>query len=244
MEHWESLCPGGLRFVYDDVHFRPGTDSFALSSLPRLKPGWRVCDLGCGTGLLSLLLLQRQPQLQVTGVELQPQAAELCRRAAAENQLGDRLCTITGDLRKIRSLLPAGSFDLVVCNPPYYPPGSGKVSAAAPLRDARSEHGCTLEEVCAAAAYLLRWGGSFCLVHKPERMADVLCALRASSLEAKRMRMVSCRAGLAPSLVLAEGRRGGRPGLQVEPPLILETPEGMPTKEADAIYFRKQEDTP
>lgn len=244
MEHWESLCPGGLRFVYDDVHFRPGTDSFVLSSLPRLKPGWRVCDLGCGTGLLSLLLLQRQPQLQVTGVELQPQAAELCRRAAAENQLGDRLCTITGDLRKIRSLLPAGSFDLVVCNPPYYPPGSGKVSAAAPLRDARSEHGCTLEEVCAAAAYLLRWGGSFCLVHKPERMADVLCALRASSLEAKRLRMVSCRAGLAPSLVLAEGRRGGRPGLQVEPPLILETPEGMPTKEADAIYFRKQEDTP
>ena len=180
----------------------------------------------------------------MTGVELQPQAAELCRRAAAENQLGDRLCTITGDLRKIRSLLPAGSFDLVVCNPPYYPPGSGKVSAAAPLRDARSEHGCTLEEVCAAAAYLLRWGGSFCLVHKPERMADVLCALRASSLEAKRLRMVSCRAGLAPSLVLAEGRRGGRPGLQVEPPLILETPEGMPTKEADAIYFRKQEDTP
>lgn len=244
MEHWESLCPGGLRFVYDDVHFRPGTDSFVLSSLPRLKPGWRVCDLGCGTGLLSLLLLQRQPQLQVTGVELQPQAAELCRRAAAENQLEDRLCTITGDLRKIRSLLPAGSFDLVVCNPPYYPPGSGKVSAAAPLRDARSEHGCTLEEVCAAAAYLLRWGGSFCLVHKPERMADVLCALRASSLEAKRLRMVSCRAGLAPSLVLAEGRRGGRPGLQVEPPLILETPEGMPTKEADAIYFRKQEDTP
>ena len=244
MEHWESLCPGGLRFVYDDVHFRPGTDSFALSSLPCLKPGWRVCDLGCGTGLLSLLLLQRQPQLQVTGVELQPQAAELCRRAAAENQLGDRLCTITGDLRKIRSLLPAGSFDLVVCNPPYYPPGSGKVSAAAPLRDARSEHGCTLEEVCAAAAYLLRWGGSFCLVHKPERMADVLCALRASSLEAKRLRMVSCRAGLAPSLVLAEGRRGGRPGLQIDPPLILETPEGVPTQEVDAIYFRKQEDTP
>ena len=85
MEHWESLCPGGLRFVYDDVHFRPGTDSFALSSLPRLKPGWRVCDLGCGTGLLSLLLLQRQPQLQVTGVELQPQAAEL----SAQNTGGE-----------------------------------------------------------------------------------------------------------------------------------------------------------
>lgn len=244
LEHWESLCPGGLRFVYDDVHFRPGTDTFLLSSLPRLKPGYRVCDLGCGTGLLSLLLLQRQLQLQVTGVEIEPEAAELCRRASGENRLGDRLRTVTGDLRKIRSLLPAGSFDLVVCNPPYYPPGSGKVPSAAPLRNARSEHGCTLEEVCAAAAYLLRWSGSFCLVHKPERLTDVLCALRSASIEPKRLRMVSCRDGQAPSLVLLEGRRGGRPGIRIEPPLILETPEGTPTLEMDVIYFRKQEDTP
>lgn len=243
LEHWESLCPGGLRFVYDDVHFRPGTDTFLLSSLPRLKPGERVCDLGCGTGLLSLLLLQRQPQLQVTSVELQPEAAELCRRAAAENRLEDRLHTVTGDLRQIRSLLPAGAFDLVVCNPPYYPPGSGKVSSAASLRNARSEHGCTLEEVCAAAAYLLRWGGSFCLVHKPERLTDVLCTLRSAALEPKRLRMVSCRSGQAPSLVLVEGRRGGRPGMQIGPPLILETSDGIPTAEADTIYFRKQEDT-
>ena len=244
LEHWESLCPGGLRFVYDDVHFRPGTDTFLLSSLPRLKPGYRVCDLGCGTGLLSLLLLQRQPQLQVTGVEIEPEAAELCRWASGENRLGDRLRTVTGDLRKIRSLLPAGAFDLVVCNPPYYPPGSGKVPSAAPLRNARSEHGCTLEEVCAAAAYLLRWSGSFCLVHKPERLTDVLCTLRSASIEPKRLRMVSCRDGQAPSLVLLEGRRGGRPGIRIEPPLILETPEGTPTREMDVIYFRKQEDTP
>lgn len=80
MEHWEALCPDGLRFVYDDTLFRPGTDTFLLSSLPRLKRGLRVCDLGCGTGLLSLLLLQRQPELQVTGVEILPQAAALARR--------------------------------------------------------------------------------------------------------------------------------------------------------------------
>ena len=79
MEHWESLFPGGYRFVYDDALFRPGTDTFLLSSLPKLRPGLRVCDLGCGTGLLGLLLLQRQSSLQVTGVEILPQAVEIGR---------------------------------------------------------------------------------------------------------------------------------------------------------------------
>ena len=130
MEHWESLCPGGLAFVYDDALFRPGTDSFLLGSFPRLRPGLRVCDLGSGTGLLGSLLLQRQRALTVTGVELLPEAVRLAERAAVENGLTDRLTFRQGDLRDIRSLLPAGGFDLAVCNPPYYLAGAGKLPAA------------------------------------------------------------------------------------------------------------------
>ena len=114
MEHWESLCSGGLRFVYDDALFRPGTDTFLLSSLPRLKPGLRVCDLGCGTGLLGLLLLQRQPGLTVTGIDIQPAAIDLAEKAAAENGLADRLSFQTADLRNVKALFPTGSFDLAV----------------------------------------------------------------------------------------------------------------------------------
>ena len=242
MEHWESLCPGGLSFVYDDDLFRPGTDSFLLGSFPRLRPGLRVCDLGSGTGLLGSLLLQRQRQLSVTGVELLPEAVRLAERAAVENGLTDRLTFRQGDLRDIRSLLPAGGFDLAVCNPPYYLAGAGKLPAAEALRAARSEEGCSLEEVCAAAAYLLRWGGTFCLVHKPERLADLCCALRERGLEPKRLRLVCRRAGDAPSLLLLEARRGGRPGLDIAAPLCLEEADGRPTAELDRIYFRTKEE--
>jgi tRNA1(Val) A37 N6-methylase TrmN6 len=244
MEHWEALAPGGYRFVYDDALFRPGTDTFLLSSLPRLKPGLRVCDLGCGTGLLGLLLLQRQPALSVTGVDILPEAIALAEQAAVENGLTDRLTFRQGDLRQARDLFPPGSFDLVVCNPPYYPPTSGKLSADSALRAARSEVSCTLEDVCQAAAHLLRWGGSFCLVHKPERLADLCCALRAAGLEPKRLREVCKQAGSAPSLLLMEGRRGGKPGLTIQASLVLQTADGAPTAELNAIYFRSTEDTP
>ena len=240
MEHWEAFCPGGLRFVYDDELFRPGTDTFLLSSLPRLKKGMKVCDLGCGTGLLSLLLLQRQRELSVTGVELQEKAALLARRAAEENDLAAALSICHGDLREAKALFPTGSFDLVVCNPPYYDPGSGKIPADKALQSARSEITCTLDDVCRAAAYLLRWGGEFCLVHKPERLTDVLCAMRSHHMEPKRLRFVCPTISAAPSLILVEGKRGGKNGLTILPPLILTTPEGIPTDEVDSIYFRKE----
>ena len=243
MEHWESLKPGGYRFVYEDTLFRPGTDTFLLSSMPRLKSGLRVCDLGCGTGLLGLLLLQRHPGLTVTGVDIQPDAILLAEKASEENHLTDRLTFLCGDLRE--PLLPANSFDLVVCNPPYYPVSSGKVAASAALRTARSEESCTLEELCRAAARLLPWSGHFCLVHKPERLADLCCTLRDCGLEPKRLRFV-CKTPLsAPSLLLLDACRGGKPGLTIEAPLILQNSDGSPSPEVDAIYFRtKQEDTP
>lgn len=241
MEHWEELKPGGLRFVWADHLFRPGTDTFLLSSLPRLRPGLRVCDLGCGTGLLGFLLLQRQPDLRIAGLDIQPEAAALARRAAAENGLTERLDFRCGDLRQVRGIFPTGCFDLVVCNPPYYPPAGGKLSADGARRTARSETEASLADLCAAASYLLRWGGKFCLVHKPERLADVLCALRDAGTEAKRLRFVHSRAADPPSLFLAEGCRGGRPGITVEPPLILQNGDGTPTAELNAIYFRNQE---
>lgn len=241
VEHWEYLKPDGLRFVWDDTLFRPGTDSFLLSSLPKLSTGLRVCDLGCGTGLLGLLLLQRQSELTVTGIDIQPAAVALAERAAAENRLTDRLTFRCIDLRHVRQHFSTGSFDLVVCNPPYYPPASGKVSGDNARRTARSETEASLADICAAASYLLRWGGKFCLVHKPERLTDTACALREAGMEPKRLRFVQNRPDTAPSLFLIEGCRGGKPGVDIQPPLLLQTDTGAPTGELNVIYFRDQE---
>lgn len=235
---WEALRPGGLRFAYGRGQFPPGLDSFLLASLPKLKAGMKVCDLGCGTGLLGLLLLQREGALTVTGLEIQPEAVRLGERAVLENHLSGRLTFRLEDLRE--TALPAGSFDLAVCNPPYFPPSSGPPPKGEARRTARTEESCTLEEVCRAAARLLRWGGSFCLVHKPERLADLVCALRENGLEPKRLRFVCVRPERAPSLILMEARRGGRPGLRAEPPLALENADGSPTAELNRIYFREE----
>ncbi|MBR4211942.1 MAG: methyltransferase [Oscillibacter sp.] len=235
MEHWEALRPDGYRFVWEDGLFRPGTDSFVLSSLPRLKRGLRVCDLGSGTGLLGLLLLQREPSLTVAGLEQSPEAVALAERCAEINGLSGRLQSYRMDLRDAPARFSTGAFDLIVSNPPYY---CGVAPSGDARRAARHESACTLPELVRAAAYLLRWGGAFCLVHKPERLADVLCCLREGRCEAKRLRLVHETADAPPALILVEGRRGGKPGLTIERPLVLRRPDGTPTPELDTIYFR------
>ena len=243
MEHCDILNGVTWKFYYDDALFAPSTDSFVLSSFPKLKSGLRVCDLGAGTGLVGLLLLRRQPELSITGIELEEGALSLAERNRRTNGLTKNLQFLHGDLRRRETLPAAGSFDLAVCNPPYFPMGSGAAANGEARRNARGEESCTLEDVCTAASRLLRWGGSFCLVYRPDRMVDLTISMRTAGLEMKRIRTVSQTAEYAPSLLLAEGRRGGRPGLRWEPPLYLKNTDGTPTRESNAIYQQNGDDT-
>lgn len=206
MEKSERLGPYTL--TWPEGVFPLGEDALALGSFSSVKPGWRVCDLGTGSGALLLLLARRAAGLALTGIDLHPLSARTARENLTRNGLeGEVLC---GDLRT--AALPAGGFDLVVSNPPYFPVGSGKSGGPA-----RSEESCSLEELCAAAGRLTRNGGRFALCHRPERLTDVLCTLRSCGLEPKRLRLVSREPGCPPWLLLAEGVRQGRPGLSIEP---------------------------
>ena len=187
--------------------FPLGGDTLALGDFATIKPGQRVCDLGTGSGALLLLLARRSEGLSLTGVELDPLSAQTARENLAFNRLPGEI--VTGDLRT--APLSAGGFDLVITNPPYFPMGGGKSGGPA-----RSEIACSLEELCAAAGRLAKNGGRFALCHRPERLADVICALRAHGLEPKRLKLVSHAPGYQPSLLLVEAVRQGRPGLKIE----------------------------
>ena len=187
--------------------FPLGSDALALGRFATVRKGWRVCDLGTGSGVLLLLLAGRGSGLDLTGIELDPLSAQTARENLAANRLSGEI--VTGDLRT--APLSPGSFDLVISNPPYFPVGSGKSGG-----QARSEECCSLEELCAAAGRLVKNGGRFALCHRPERLADVICALRAHGLEPKRMRLVSHSPEHSPSLLLLETIKQGRPGLTIE----------------------------
>ena len=191
--------------------FPLGGDSLALGEFARVRHGERVCDLGCGSGVLALLLLSREPSLTVTGLELDECSAALAEENYRTNLLPGQV--VRGDLLNVRELFPAGSFDLVVSNPPYFSVGSGGSGGPA-----RMEENCTLEDLCAAAGWLVKNGGRFALVYRPERLVDLLCALRSRGLEPKRLRFVQARTDSPPSAVLVEAYKQGRPGLTVRPP--------------------------
>lgn len=240
MEHVEELWPGGFRLISDDKHFKLCTDSAMLAAFPALTPGCRICDLGCGTGVLPILMSARRPDLRIDGIDIQQSALTLAARNIALNGLADSVRLIQADLRKPEKLPEAGKYDLAVSNPPYFTQSSGFPKSEDTIATARDDRSCTIAEVCAAAARLVRWGGRFAVVFRPERIVDLFWAMRLNGIEPKRLRMVRHKPGGSVSLVLAEGRRGGKPGLKMEKDLILHHPDGTETDEVKIIYHREQ----
>ncbi len=238
MEAFDELWPGGPRFLQTEESFKLSTDSVLLADFAQMARVKHCLDLGSGTGVLCVLLATKNPETAFTGIELQPTFAALSRRNFVENRLDGRAKILEGDLREHRVLLPAEGFDLIVSNPPYFAENAGYSAPAAHRATAREERSCTLQDLCLAARWALRWGGAFTLVHRPERLSEALNAMTRVGIEPKRLRLVSYSALKAPSLVLIEGRRGGRSGLKIEAPLVLTDTGGGESDELQRIYKR------
>ncbi len=220
--------------------FPMGTDSVLLATFARPGKRDRVLDLGTGTGILPILLLYERPELTASAVELEETACNLAQKNFDANGLSSRIRLLRGDLRQYRTLIPTSQFDLTVSNPPYFGVGSGP-EAASGLANARGDGTCTLDDLCQAAAWATRWGGSFCLVFRPDRLCDLIVSLRTAGFEPKRLRPVHHTATSPVNLILVEARRGGNPGLVWEKDLYLRTEAGTESPELQRIYRRNQE---
>lgn len=237
MAEFMELWAGGPYFAQAE-HFKLGTDTVLLSDFVNTSRAKRGIDLGCASGAIGLLLLTKSERLHMTGLEIVPAAAELAKENMAKNGLSERSEIIHGDIREHRRLFKSGSFDLVAVNPPYFALGSGAISPISGRDGARGETECSLEEICTAAAWLLSTGGSFNIVYRPERLSELFCCMTRLGIEPKRLRLVCHKKDSGPNLVLVEGRRGGKPGLKVEPMLILANEDGTESEEYKRIYHR------
>lgn len=235
-ERIDDLQFKGLKIIQNTKKFCFGTDAVLLSHFAGIRKGDKVVDLGTGTGIVPILLAGREEYAQIYGIEIQSDMVEMANRSIRLNNLESRVEILNADLNDAPAILGKGQFTLVVSNPPYKKAGSGIHNPQDHKAIARHEILCVLDDVLASAAKLLRAGGRFAMVHRPDRMMDIIIGMRQHRLEPKRIRMVHSQIHKPPALVLVEGVLHGKPYLNWMPPLIVYNENMEYTKELKEIY--------
>lgn len=205
----------GYRIIQGKDEFRFGTDAVKLADFTVAKPGEKVMDLCTGTGIVPLLLHRKTNNLSLCGLEIQPQMVDIASRSVKLNGLTEKIEILHGDLKEVRAHFAAESFHVVTCNPPYMKNDTGKQNVKESVSIARHEICCNMEDCVMAAAYLLRSGGRFYMVHRPERLTDILVVMRREKLEPKRLAFFAKSSGSTPRLMVIEGQKNRKSGVLV-----------------------------
>ncbi|MFC3772406.1 tRNA1(Val) (adenine(37)-N6)-methyltransferase [Paenibacillus sp. GCM10012303] len=219
-ERLDDLLTHDIRIIQSDDVFSFSLDAVLLGRFCTVPPRGRVADLCTGNGVIPLLLSTRT-KADIVGVEIQERLADMAVRNMRLNGLEERIRIVQDDLKAVHLSLGYGKFDMVTVNPPYLPVASGDLKTNPHIAAARHEIYCTLDDVLAACSRLVRTGGKVAMVHRPSRLAEIVCGMRQHRLEPKRMRLVHPREGEEANIVLIEAVRDGKPELRVLPPLIV-----------------------
>lgn len=212
-----------------------GTDAFLLADFAQVRKKDIVCDLGTGCGIIPLILSKISSPVKIYGVDIQAQAIEQFNISIKENKQTN-ITPILADLKTLDSSLN-GKFDVVTCNPPYKANNTGILSELTAEQIARHEVLCTIDDVCNTASKLLKFGGKLCICQRPERLADVITAMKNANIEPKRLRFVAKQSHNAPWLFLIEGKKGSKPFMKVLPNLSVYDESGKEfSKEMQSIY--------
>ena len=239
-ERIDDLQYKGLKIIQNKDGFCFGIDAVLLANFAKnMKRKNLVVDLCTGTGIVAILLSGKTDAKKIIGVEIQPESAEMAKRSVSLNSLQDRVEIINQDLKKLKTVIEAGSADTVTVNPPYMKAGSAIVNDENKLSIARHEVCCTLDDVIKESARILKTNGEFFMVHKPERLVDIFCTMRKYKIEPKRIRFVHPSVDKPANIVLIEGTRDGKEFLKFEKSLYVYE-NGEYTDEIYEIYEKEK----
>ena len=234
-ERLDDLMKSGRKIIQHEKEFCFSMDAVLISHFPKFKKNFKVLDLGTGTGVIPLLIADEVEK--IVAVEINSQMAEIARRNFFLNNLQEKISLVEGDYRKHRELFKAESFDLVIANPPYVPVKNGEVNKFKGVAYARHEFTATLEDVVKAARFVLKFHGSFCMVHLASRLCEIVDALHKNQFEMKRLRLIQPKKNRDANLIMLEAIVGGKPGnLKVLPPLVVHEENNSYTDEIKKIY--------
>jgi len=239
-ERIDDLQLNGLRLIQNPDWFCFGVDAVLLADYAskNIKKGSKVLDLCCGNGIIPLLLSQKSKAESIFGLEIQPAVAEMANRSVMLNELSDTIRIETGDLKDAPDRFGRSFFQYITCNPPYKEAGGGLVTQTDTTTLARHEILCTLEDVIRVSSIVLEPLGKLCMIHRPERLVEIICFMKQYGLEPKRLRFVHPYPGKTATMILIEAVRGGKPKLFLDPPLYIYDSPGVYSSEIDQIYGR------
>lgn len=235
-ERIDDLQCRGYRIIQNPELFCFGMDAVLLADFATGRPESRVIDLGTGTGVIPLLMEGRDKGAHFTALEIQEYSADMAERSVKLNDLEDKIKVVNGDIKEVAKLFPAASFDVVTSNPPYIQGKHGLENTMEPKNIARHEVLLCLEDVIRAAAYLLKPNGSFAMVHKPFRLAEIIRLMSKYKLEPKRMCLVQPYNDKEPNMVLIEGFKGQKTMMKIEPALVVYNRDGSYTEDLLTRY--------
>lgn len=225
-ERVDDLQYKGLKIIQKIKGFCFGIDAVLLAGFVDAKCGDKIADLGTGTAIIPILIAGYTKAKYIAGLEIQKEVAEMATRSVEMNDLSDKIDIINGDIKSVDAYLPKSTFDIVISNPPYVKNGGGLLNDNDTKTISRHEVLCAFSDVAVAASILLRSGGSFYLIHRPERLVDILCDLRKNMLEPKLIKFIHPNEGKAPNLVLIKAIKNGGPELKILNPFYLYDNEG------------------
>jgi len=235
-ERIDDLHIKDYRIIQNTKGFCFGMDAVLLSGFATVKEGEIHLDLGTGTGIIPILLEAKGNGKSYTGLEIQESFVDMATRSVELNKIQDKIAIVHGDIKEADILLPLSGFDVITTNPPYMNIGNGMANPSSMKAIARHEVLCSLEDVIRVSSRLLKVGGRFYMVHRPQRLMEIMALLKHYRLEPKRIRMVHSFINKEATMVLIEAIRYAKPQLKVESPLIIYKSENEYSDEIKYVY--------